>query len=79
MADGGVALDVMNQKQNPCITIADKILSIKAGNTKADTSVFEKQLDEMVYKLYELTYEEVKVIDSDFWLSDEEYSILKIG
>lgn len=27
----------------------------------------------MVYKLYELTYEEVKVVDSEFALSEEEY------
>jgi len=28
----------------------------------------------MVYKLYELMYEEVKIIDKDFWLSEEEYN-----
>ena len=28
-----------------------------------DTSVLEKQIDEMVYKLYNLTYEEVEIID----------------
>jgi hypothetical protein len=27
----------------------------------------------MVYKLYELTYEEVLIIDKDFWLGREEY------
>jgi hypothetical protein len=67
-----------NEIQNRCITIVDKILSIKARNPKADTLVFEKQLDEMVYKLYDLTNEEVKTIDLDFWLSNEEYSILRI-
>ena len=32
----------------------------------------------MVYKLYELTYEEVKLVDPDFSLSEEEYATVKI-
>lgn len=32
----------------------------------------------MVYKLYDLTYEEVKFIDKDFSLSEEEYMIADI-
>ena len=34
---------------------------------------YEKQIDIMVYKLYELTYDEVLTIDKDFALSQEEY------
>ena len=40
-----------------------KIKEIKIQNFKADTSQFEKQLDEMVYKLYELTEEEIKIVE----------------
>jgi len=32
----------------------------------------------MVYKLYELTYEEVKIVDSAFALSKEEYDKFKL-
>ena len=32
----------------------------------------------MVYKLYALTYEEAKVIDPDFWLSEKEYEAVKM-
>ncbi len=32
----------------------------------------------MVYKLYELTYEEVKVIDPEFSLSEQEYETIKV-
>jgi len=32
----------------------------------------------MVYKLYNLTYEEVKIVDSAFALSEEEYEIFKL-
>ena len=35
--------------------------------------LIEKQIDLMVYKLYDLTYEEVKSIDKEFDLSEEEY------
>jgi adenine-specific DNA-methyltransferase len=47
----------------PIISIVDQILSTKAANPKADTSQLEKQIDEMVYKLYELTEEEIKIIE----------------
>ena len=33
----------------------------------------ENQIDVMVYKLYELTYEEVKIVDLKFWMREEEY------
>lgn len=36
------------------------------------------QFDEMVLKLYEFTYEEVKVVDLDFWLSESEYAAIEI-
>ncbi len=32
----------------------------------------------MVYKLYELTYDEVKIVDSDFWMSKKEYNKVDI-
>jgi type II restriction/modification system DNA methylase subunit YeeA len=41
-----------------------KIKEIKIQNFKAYTSQLEKQLDEMVYKLYELTEEEINVIEN---------------
>ena len=31
----------------------------------------------MVYKLYDLTYQEVLIIDKDFSISEEEYNIYK--
>jgi adenine-specific DNA-methyltransferase len=33
----------------------------------------------MVYKLYELTYEEVLLVEPDFGLSKEEYNNFKIA
>jgi hypothetical protein len=31
----------------------------------------------LVYQLYKLSYDEVKIIDNDFWLSEEEYANFK--
>ena len=32
----------------------------------------------MVFKLYELTYEEVKVVAPDFWLREAEYAAVEV-
>ena len=51
---------------------------IQNKKAKLDTIDLEKEIDVLVYKLYELTFEEVKVVDKDFWLSVEEYENFKI-
>jgi adenine-specific DNA-methyltransferase len=56
-------IPIFNAKEvKPIITIVDKILSAKAENAQADISALEKQLDEMIYKLYELTEEEIVIV-----------------
>ncbi len=44
-------------------------------NIKLDQNIclFEQQIDNLVYRLFDLTYEEVKVIDPKFSLTEEEY------
>ena len=51
-------------QQLPFIALVDQILAAKAANPKADTSALEKQIDDMVYKLYELTEEEKAIIEN---------------
>ena len=46
------------------ITIVDKILAAKETNPEAATNKLEKQIDEMVYKLYELTELEIAIIEN---------------
>ena len=58
--------------------IVDKIHFIKNHNKETDTTALEKEIDNLVYKLYELTYEEVKVIDPAFSLSQKEYEAIKL-
>lgn len=45
--------------------IVDKILKAKQHNPQTNTQHLEDQIDIMVYKLYNLTYEEVKIIDPE--------------
>jgi adenine-specific DNA-methyltransferase len=55
-----------------------KILTTKKGDRHADTSELEKAIDRLVYKLYQLTYDEVKIIDPEFELTEQEYTAIKI-
>jgi len=43
--------------------IVDQILTSKKANPEADTSTLEREIDELVYKLYGLTEEEIKIVD----------------
>ena len=43
----------------------DKILSEKNKNFNKDTSVFEKEIDELVYKLYGISDKEIKIIEGN--------------
>jgi len=43
--------------------LVDQILSAKKQNPEADTSMWEKEIDNLVYKLYDLTEEEIKIME----------------
>jgi len=64
--------------QPPFISIVDKILEAKKTDPAANTTQWEKQIDVMVYKLYQLTYDEVLVVDNEFekQMNREEYDKL---
>jgi len=44
--------------------LINQILSAKKQNPEAATSQLEKEIDQLVYKLYNLTEEEIKIIES---------------
>ena len=58
------------------ISLIDKILAKKKQNPQADTSDLEKQIDILVYLLYKLTYDEVRIIDPqiDSIISEQDYN-----
>jgi len=43
--------------------LVDKILAAKKDNPHSDTTEWEKEIDQLVYQLYELTEEEIKLIE----------------
>lgn len=49
--------------QTPFILLAEKILAEKRLDPTADTSSLEAEIDHMVYELYGLTDEEIKIIE----------------
>ena len=50
--------------QQSFIDIADQILEAKKENPTADTTALEAQIDQMVYALYNLTEEEIAIIEN---------------
>lgn len=63
------------------LNIIDKILEITQSEDYLENKEkqdvvkeYEKQIDIMVYKLYDLTYQEVLIIDKDFSMSEDEYN-----
>ncbi len=71
--------------QSKFVSIVDKILVITQTddyleNQEKQDAVkeYEKQIDIMVYKLYDLTYEEIITIDKEFSMSEQEYNTYKL-
>ncbi len=44
----------------------EKILALKKKNPEADMTELEAEIDQLVYKLYDLTEEEIRIIDPDY-------------
>ena len=51
------------EQQQPIIDLVDQILIAKEKNSHADTRLLEYQIDQLVYKLYDLTQEEINNIE----------------
>ena len=63
---GQIPIPKANQKQSKLVTsIVDEILSAKKGDRHADTSELEKECDALVYQLYGLTEEEIKIVEGE--------------
>ena len=55
---------ISKEKQRPFIKLAEKITAAKQANPAADTTADEKKIDRLVYQLYGLTEEEIKIVES---------------
>jgi adenine-specific DNA-methyltransferase len=57
-------------------SLVDQILTAKKDDSKADTVELEREIDILVFKLYGLTEEEIKVVAPEMALSEEERKVL---
>ena len=54
---------ISENAQAPFIEKVDEILALKKADPAADTSTLEAEIDRMVYDLYELTEEEIAIVE----------------
>ena len=72
-----IPIPVVNvTKQQSVIGLVDRILNAKRDNPNADTSSLEKQIDHIVYHLYGLTYDEIRVVDPETIITREEFECI---
>ena len=59
-----IPIKLINKKeQNKMIVLVDKIIETKRQTDEADTTALEAQIDQLVYQLYELTAEEIAIVE----------------
>jgi len=51
------------QEENAVAWLVDLIMNKKIADSKTDTSDLEKEIDGIIYKLYELTDEEIAIVE----------------
>jgi len=54
---------ISEMEEKPFIEKVGNILSLKKANPEADTSDLEKEIDAMVYELYDLTAEDIEIVE----------------
>ncbi len=54
---------IKSSEEKPINDLVDQILAAKKSDPFADTSALESQIDQLVYKLYNLTDEEIKIVE----------------
>ena len=53
-----------SQQQAPIIELVDQILATKAADSNTDTAALENEIDKRVYALYNLTEEEIAIVEA---------------
>jgi hypothetical protein len=56
---------VAPEQQAEIITIVDHILAVKGAGPDANTTESEKEIDKWVYALYNLTQEEIAMVEEE--------------
>ena len=73
---GSIRIPKIQNKPDNISSLVNNILLAKKGNQQADTSKWEKEIDERVYAMFGLTYDEVLIVDSNFSFKKEAYEKL---
>ena len=55
--------EIPAEQQQSFIALVDKIHAMKAANLNADTTDLENEIDKLVYALYDLTPEEIAIVE----------------
>lgn len=58
--------------------IVEEIIRLKSANENASIKDLENQIDNIVYHLYDLTHDEVLIVDPQTPISSEEYKSLNL-
>ena len=56
-------IKVTAEQQQPIVELIDKILALKQSSPNADITSLENEIDKLVYQLYNLTPEEIAIIE----------------
>jgi hypothetical protein len=54
---------ISTKQQKSLVKLVDQILKLKSHDPKADTKALENQIDQMVYQLYDLSDDEIAVME----------------
>jgi hypothetical protein len=65
--------EISGDSKKSLLKYVKSLLNKKNKDSLIDTSALERQIDNLVYRLYNLTWEEVRVIEPEFPLSKAEY------
>ena len=61
------------EKQKKISILVENILALKEKNANAYIAEYENSINKLVYNLYGLTYDEIKIIDPETYITREEY------
>jgi hypothetical protein len=74
-----ITVPIKNVSKSIEKTFTNLVQNIKTNKSEGkNTIALEQQIDNLIYCLYELSYDEVKEIDPDFPLTKEEYERIVI-
>lgn len=65
------------KEQSKLVNLVKQVLDAKKLSVENDTSEIESEIDHIVYHLYDLTYDEVLIIDPETPITREEYESYK--